>query len=135
MKTVYLLWKWTQFLWIFRLMKLNISDHTNPPFVFIVAQLLSCANCFATTQRSPPGSSVHDILQTRILEWVAISSFRVSSQPRDWTRVSCIVRWFLYTEPPGKLYLWKTSNIYKIPNRVSGWKYETFPNGSTHELA
>ena len=31
-------------------MKLNISDHTNPPFVFVVAQLLSCANCFATTQ-------------------------------------------------------------------------------------
>ena len=34
---------------------------------------------------SPPGSSVHGILQTRILEWIAISSSRGSSQPRDWT--------------------------------------------------
>ena len=34
---------------------------------------------------SPPGSSVHGILQARILEWVAISYFRGSSQPKDWT--------------------------------------------------
>ena len=39
---------------------------------------------------SPPGSSVHGILQARILEWVAISFSRGSSQPRDWTPVSCI---------------------------------------------
>ena len=32
-----------------------------------------------------PGSSVHEILQTRILEWVAISSSRGSSWPRNWT--------------------------------------------------
>ena len=38
---------------------------------------------------SPPGSSVHEIFQARILEWVAISFSRGSSQPRDWTRVSC----------------------------------------------
>ena len=41
---------------------------------------------------SPPGSSVHGILQARILEWVAISSSRGSSQPWDWTHVSCIDR-------------------------------------------
>ena len=40
--------------------------------------------------RSPPGSSVHGIVQARILEWVAISSSRGSSQPRDQTQVSCI---------------------------------------------
>ena len=33
---------------------------------------------------SPPGSSVHGLLQARILEWVAISFFRGFSQPRDW---------------------------------------------------
>ena len=38
---------------------------------------------------SPPGSSVHGILQTRKLEWVAMPSFRRPSQPRDWTQVSC----------------------------------------------
>ena len=37
---------------------------------------------------SLPGSSVHGILQARILEWVAISFSRGSSQPRDWTQVS-----------------------------------------------
>ena len=39
---------------------------------------------------SPPGSSVHGILQARILGWVAISFSRGSSQPREWTRVPCI---------------------------------------------
>ena len=38
---------------------------------------------------NPPGSSVIGIFQARILEWVAISFSRVSSRPRDWTRVSC----------------------------------------------
>ena len=36
---------------------------------------------------SPPGSSVHGILQARILEWVAVSSSKGSSQIRDQTRV------------------------------------------------
>ena len=39
---------------------------------------------------SPPGSSVHGIFQASTLEWVAISSSRGSSQPRDRTRVFCI---------------------------------------------
>ena len=39
---------------------------------------------------SPPGSSVHGILQARILEWVAIFFSTGSSQPRTQTRVSCI---------------------------------------------
>ena len=34
--------------------------------------------------RSPPGFSVHGILQVRILEWVAISSSMGSSRPRNW---------------------------------------------------
>ena len=37
---------------------------------------------------SLPGSSVHGILQARVLEWVAIPFSRRSSQPRDATRVS-----------------------------------------------
>jgi len=48
---------------------------------------------------SPPGSSVHGILQARILEWVAISFFRGSSRPRDPMQVSyvsCIGRRLLY---------------------------------------
>ena len=38
-----------------------------------------------------PSSSFHGIFQARILEWVAISFSRRSSQPRDWTQVSCII--------------------------------------------
>ena len=48
---------------------------------------------------SPPGSSVHGILQARILEWVAISSSRGSSLPRDWT---CMKADSFLLEPPGK---------------------------------
>ena len=40
---------------------------------------------------SPPCFFVHGISQARILEQVAIPYSRGSSQPRDWTRVSCII--------------------------------------------
>ena len=43
------------------------------------------------TDHSPPGSSVHEISQARILEWVSISFSRGSFQPRDRTWVSHIV--------------------------------------------
>ena len=39
---------------------------------------------------SPLGSSIHGILQARVLEWGAIPFSRRSSPPRDWTRVSSI---------------------------------------------
>ena len=41
------------------------------------------------TPWTPPGSSVHGVLQARILEWVAIPSSRGSSWPRDRTPFSC----------------------------------------------
>ena len=45
---------------------------------------------------SPPGCSVHGISQARILDWVAISSSKESSQTGDLTHVSCICRCILY---------------------------------------
>ena len=52
---------------------------------------------------SPPGSSVHEILQARILEWVAISSSRGSSRLRDQTHVFffflLFLPWFLSHDP------------------------------------
>ena len=42
------------------------------------------------------GSSVRGTLQARILEWIAIFFSRESSQPRDQTLISCVVRWILY---------------------------------------
>ena len=60
----------------------------------LVAQ--SCLTLCDPKDSSPPGSSVHGILQARILEWIAIPFSRGSSWPRDWTRVSCIARQILY---------------------------------------
>ena len=50
----------------------------------------SCLTLCNPVDCSLPGSSIHGILQARILEWVAISFSRGSSRPRDRTRVSCI---------------------------------------------
>ena len=50
----------------------------------------SCKTLCKPMDYSPPGSSVHGILQARILEWVSIPFSRESSQPRDQTQVSCI---------------------------------------------
>ena len=44
--------------------------------------------------------TVHGILQARILEWVAVSFSRVSSQPSDWNQVSCIAADSLPAESP-----------------------------------
>ena len=62
----------------------------------------SCLTLCDPMDCSPPGSFVHGIFQERILEWVAISFSRVSSQPRDRTQVSHTAGRFFTTEPPGK---------------------------------
>ena len=51
----------------------------------------SCLTLCDPMDCSLPGSSVHGIFQARVLEWVAISFSRRSSQPRDRTQVSCVV--------------------------------------------
>ena len=52
----------------------------------LVAQ--SCLTLCDPTDCGPPGSSVHGILQAKILQWVAIPFSRGFSPPRDRTRVS-----------------------------------------------
>ena len=54
----------------------------------LIAQ--SCPALCNPMDCSPPGSSVFGILEARILEWVAIPFSTASSQPKDWTWVSCI---------------------------------------------
>ena len=51
------------------------------------------------------GCSFHGIFQARILEWVAISFSRESSQPRDRTQVSCIAG--------GRFTIWAILSLYK----------------------
>ena len=66
------------------------------PFV-VVIQSLSHVQLFCDSMDcSLPGSSVHGILQARILKKVAISFSRGSSQPRDWTLISCTAGEFFY---------------------------------------
>ena len=80
--------------------RFSVSETVFQERVCVHTQLLS----LVLTLRHPmdcssPGSSVHGIFQAGILEWVAISSSRGSSQPRDRTHVSCIScigRWILY---------------------------------------
>ena len=67
--------------------------------VCCVKSLQSCPTLCDPMDHSPPGSSIHGILQARIPEWVAMLSSRGSSQPKDQTCISytsCIGRWVLY---------------------------------------
>ena len=56
--------------------------------------LTPCLTLFDPMNCSPPGSSVHEMFQARILEWVVIPFSRGSSQPRDRTWASCIASRF-----------------------------------------
>ena len=71
---------------------LPIQRPRDPSVCVCVCVLIAqwCLTLCDPMDQSPPGSSVHGILQARILEWVAISFYRGSSQSRDGTWVSCI---------------------------------------------
>ena len=88
-------------------------------YAYSVAQ--SCPTLYDPIDYSMPGSSVCGISQTRILEWVAISSSRGSSWPRYRTHVSCVGRQFLHRwatrEAPGRII---TAFKNKIFNHQSG---------------
>ena len=66
----------------------------------LVAQL--CLTLCDPRDCSPPGFSVHEILQARILEWVAIPFSRGSSWSKDWTLISCITGRFFTIWVTGK---------------------------------
>ena len=74
--------------------------------MWICAQLVSRVWLFRDPQEcSTLSPAVHGMFQARILEWVAISFSRASSQLGDWTWISC-VSWiaggFFTITPPGK---------------------------------
>ena len=74
--------------------RLCVHTHTHThTHTCLVAQL--CLTLWGPMDCILPGSSVHGILQARILEWVAISFSRAFSLRRDRTQSSCItVRFF-----------------------------------------
>ena len=63
-----------------------------PIWFMCCAQSLSHVQLCNPLNGRPPGSPVHGGLQARILEWVAISFSRGSSQPRDQAHISCVSR-------------------------------------------
>ena len=74
----------------------NVDKMHSDPLWRACAQSVSCVRLFCDPMDcSLSGSSVYGISQARILEWVAISYSRGSSQPRDQTHISCISRWVL----------------------------------------
>ena len=81
---------------------------------------------------SPPGSSVHGILQARILEWVAISFSRGSSQPRNQTQVSHIAgrRFNLWATREAHQVLWPVLIELPLCHWVVNSSLSILDNGS-----
>ena len=81
--------------------------HIHIHIVIAVVQLLSHAWLFCNRMDcSPPGSSIYGVFQARILEWVAISFSRGSSQTRDQALIKpmspALAAGFFTTDPHGK---------------------------------
>ena len=68
---------------------------------------------------SPPGSSVHGVLQAKILEWIAILFSRGSSQPRDWTLVSCIAGGFFTLWATRETLIWENNRYMHMYNWIT----------------
>ena len=80
-----------------------------------VLVMQSCLTLCDPVDHRPPGFSVHGILQAKILEWVAISFSRGSSQPRDQTWVSCVAGRFFTT--------WDTREPWSLVEEWAGpWR-------------
>ena len=81
---------------------LPLSHQASPPgLVGVISEVKVAQSCLTLCDPrdcSPPGSSVHEISQARILEWVAIPSSRGSSRLRDRTQVSRIAGRFFTSE-------------------------------------
>ena len=96
-----------------------IYTHT---YVYTVLRRFSRVRHFCDTRDCSPAGYRYNplstgILQARMLEWVASSSSRGSSQLRDQTRISCtscIAGGFFTTEPPGKHMCVYYTHIYTI---------------------
>ena len=94
----------------------------------------SCPTLCDPVDYSPPGSSIHGILQARIPEWIAISFSRGYSPPSDHTCVSfvfCMAGRFFTTEPPRKptiatsSYSHQNSMVWeKLPDRSMEQNWE-----------
>ena len=79
-----------------------------------VKLLQSCLTLCDPVDCSPPGSSVHGILQVRILKWVAMPSFRDLPDPGIEPGSPALQADSLLSEPAGKLLAW----LLNCPGRL-----------------
>ena len=95
------------YLWFFSFSFVLCWVFCNEQYNFVCMYVLVAQLCLTLCDPmdcSLPGSSVHGILQARILEWVALSFSRGASGPRDWTWVSCVA---------GRVFtIWATREAY-----------------------
>ena len=95
--------------------------------LYVCVHAPSCLTLCNPIECSLPASSVLGISQARVLEWVAISSSRGSSWPRDGTQVSCIGRWVLYH--------WATwEALFKLKPVRAYWKRATSTDSKSNLL-
>ena len=88
----------------------KVSFHSNPKESEVTQ---SCPTLCNTVDCSLPSSSVHGILQARILEWVVFPFSRGSSQPRDQTQASCIAGRFFTSLATRKAQGCRTQNKHE----------------------
>ena len=75
-------------------MKLNQGKRKTWVWMSVCAKLLQpCLNLCNPTDHSPPGSSVHGILQARILERVAMPSIGIFPTKGSNPRLLCLLHW------------------------------------------
>ena len=85
---------------------------------------------------SPPGSSVHGILQARIPQWVAVPSSRGSFWLRDWTHVSCgfcIAGGFFTTKPQQEAHISPYQQAI-LGHQPGVWEFNSILTLSTQRL-
>ena len=90
-------------------------------FLLPAQSLQLCLTLCDPMDCSPPGSSVHGILQSRILEWIAMPTSWGSSSSRDQTCLLCLLHcmWiFLTPGPAGKPFLLKDNKIFPLLDTI-----------------
>ena len=104
----------------------NLWPHAQGIYLHIVVvQSLSRVPLFAmpwTIAHQAPLSM--GIFWARMLEWVSMPSSRGSSQPRDWTQITCIAGRFLPTELEGKPK-WKRKSLSHVELFVTSWTIQS----------
>ena len=109
---------------------LNRIKETQTGLMHACSVSKSCPTLCNPMNCSPPGSSVHGILQARILKWDAISFSWGSSHPRNRIQVLCFLQWqvvSLLLAPPGKpIHMYLHIHILWLYQSIASFIYCDF---------